>query len=465
MEKHGTGIGKICKGLLILSLIFLSSPLYAKALSWSYMYNLRFRQTQDTLFTDNDNSFSVEIENVTPDSVQISVNSLPPNVSFISSKKETVLIKKNTEAGEVYVTGTRIILWMRFTQTGWYKIRPIDLTVDGGFYQIPFEPIEIFENPRFIHPELSVVYSTPEFNSGTPGKTVHQSGCSEKIIFTVKIKYALHINDIYWNIPEDSLFKMVKKIELEKSETGTSFASKPQSIAVFEWQPLKTGRTILPEIFISAVSYGGVQEEIKVPQSLFSIESRPVTKKEEAKTNPYAYAFIDTELRKNSGDDVSTTSQDVLNIIQLRTRERHSLPFISNAARERKAAEQALGLPDNQNEPSATVLVLLLIIIAIILVLLIFLAIIGRRNLSGILTVIFAVGLVTAGIYMAQINQKRAVFSGGEMRAIPEQTISSGVTIPAGSVVFIIKSAGDWSYIKYNESYGWVLTQNVYLIR
>ena len=99
------------------------------------------------MFTATDNAFSVDIKNVTPDNIQISVNSLPDNVSFVSSKKETVMVA--LEEGGM-TSGTRLTLWMRFNKTGTYKINPIDLTVEGGFYRIPVESVVVLQNPRFI---------------------------------------------------------------------------------------------------------------------------------------------------------------------------------------------------------------------------------------------------------------------------------------------------------------------------
>ena len=107
----------------------------------------------------------VEIEGVTPDSIQLAVNSLPHNVSFVSSKKETVMIKSGNGQNEKYSAGTRITIWMKFLKTGFYKISPIDLVINGSFYQIPFNPVEVFENPKFINPQVSVSFNNLNISS------------------------------------------------------------------------------------------------------------------------------------------------------------------------------------------------------------------------------------------------------------------------------------------------------------
>ena len=74
---------------------------------------------------ETDNSFYVEIEGVTPDSIQLAVNSLPHNVSFISSKKEFLM--PSEENGGDFETGTHLVMWFKFSKTGHYRIRPVDV--------------------------------------------------------------------------------------------------------------------------------------------------------------------------------------------------------------------------------------------------------------------------------------------------------------------------------------------------
>ncbi len=84
MEKYAKRFRTDFPRLLIFVLFFAQTFfVFAKPVSWNYLWSLRFRQNQETLFTETDNSFYVEIEGVTPDSIQLAVNSLPHNVSFV----------------------------------------------------------------------------------------------------------------------------------------------------------------------------------------------------------------------------------------------------------------------------------------------------------------------------------------------------------------------------------------------
>ena len=51
------------------------------------------------------------------------------------------------------------------------------------------------------------------------------------------------------------------------------------------------------------------------------------------------------------------------------------------------------------------------------------------------------------------------------MSPIPEKNILSTVTIQEGSVVYIIRTVGDWMYIRCNNTYGWVLAENIKVIK
>lgn len=462
MEKSAERIRKIIAGLLILAATSCLS-LSAKAVSWAYLWGMRFRPTQDTLFTENDNSFFVEIENVTPDSVQISVNSLPPNVSFVSSKKETVLIPRDEAFGGGYTTGTRIILWMRFAKTGSYRIKPIDLTIDGGFYQIPFESVEIFQNPRFIHPEINVVFQNQTLESSKKGKFM-KINSGDHVVFTVTARYMESIQNIFWNIPEDSIFKKIKDYEFSFPAGDSRFVTQFQPVATFDWQPLSEGDLRLPEIFIAATSYNGSVEDIPCPIFNFKAGKAEQIIQEAREENPFVYAFYETEKSFESKKNIEASPQDISRLVELHIRERHSFPF-SSVVDERKAAELELGLPCDYHEPSLMVLLAMVALLTAVFAATIFFVVVRKKTETAIFVSLLIFFSVFTGIYGVRVNSSHGVFTGGVMNPIPEENLMTGVTIQAGSVVSIIRSAGDWMYIRHNDTYGWIPSKSVCLIK
>ncbi|MBQ0040350.1 MAG: YrzE family protein [Treponema sp.] len=463
MEKPAKRIRKNIAGLLIL---FLSAglSLHAKPVSWAYLWGMRFRPAQDTLFTENDNSFFVEIENVTPDSVQISVNSLPPNVSFVSSKKETVLIPRDESQGGGYATGTRIILWMRFTKTGVFKIKPIDLTIDGGFYQIPFETVEVFQNPRFIHPEINIVFQNQNLESTKNGKKPMKINAGDHVVFTVTARYMESIQNIFWNIPENSIFKKIRDFEFKSTSDEKKFITQFQSVAAFDWQPLSEGPQTLPEIFITATSYDGSLEDIQCPVFKFNAGKAQEIMARNEEENPFVYAFYETEKPSVEKRNVEAKPQEIISLFELHKAERHSLPF-SGVTAARKKAEVALGLPCEYHEPSVVLLMVMTVFCILVFGGIVVFLILKKKTFTAVFASVFILSAVFTGIYAVHVKSQRGIFTGGEMSPIPEYNMVSGVTIQAGSVVSIIRTAGEWMYIKHNDTYGWIPSKNVCLIK
>lgn len=459
MEKYAKRFGTDFLRLLIFVLLVQMFPIFAKPVSWNYLWSLRFRQTQETLFTETDNSFYVEIEGVTPDSIQLAVNSLPHNVSFVSSKKETVMIKSGSGHNEKYSAGTRITIWMKFLKTGFYKISPIDIVINGGFYQIPFNSVEVFENPRFINPQVSVSFN----NLNVPPKAKAAKAYEgQHIIFTVNVKYANSVKNIFWNIPEDSVFKKLRDV----SFSGESFSTEFRPVAVFDWQPLKSGKWILPEIFVTAVSYNGTIIDIKCPAVAFEVqEKKPLDSGMSKQESPFAYAFIEPPDYDKNLSKPEAKNYDILNLIELHKKERHSIPFFNSAFKEKRQIELSVGLSPSGVEPSVVFFGIMLFAVCIFLSASIVLFIFKRKKTCAIFISIFVTLAVFLSIYGCRLFASRGVYAGGTMSPIPETTAPTGVTIQAGAVVSIIRTAGGWMYVRHNDTYGWVSAESVYLIK
>ena len=92
MEKSRIKFRKYRQRLLkiilpILVLIF-SFSTFARTPSWDELRRLRFVQGSDYFFTESDCPFYLDVYDVRPENVQVAVNYLPEDVSFVSSKKK-----------------------------------------------------------------------------------------------------------------------------------------------------------------------------------------------------------------------------------------------------------------------------------------------------------------------------------------------------------------------------------------
>ena len=162
--------------------------------------------------------------------------------------------------------------------------------------------------------------------------------------------------------------------------------------------------------------------------------------------------------------NVEISQETIENLIKLHCAERHSLPYISKASRERREAEESMGLTSRQREPSVVLLivhgVMMLILIAVSVIL-----IVNRKIPAAVLCILLCI--YTSVIVVMEgvgLKTKYAIFAGGELNSIPEKDSASEVFIEGGNLVEIKKAAGGWVYIKFNETYGWVPQDYVFVI-
>lgn len=465
MEKPAEEFKKNIRRLLILAfaLCTICPCIFAKPVSWSYLHSLRFRQSQKTVFTESDNSFYVEIEHVTPDSIQVAVNSLPQNASFVSYKKETVLLQDSGSGS--FSNGTRITIWMKFSAAGTYRISPVDIVINGGFYQIPFEPVTVMENPRLIQPEISISFSSRKIRASMPAKvspgSFAEASAGEHIVFTVSIRYADAVRNVHWNIPEDSVFKKIRSYDFSEAVSHESYSSEFHPVAEFDWQPLKEGVFAFPEIFVTAAAYNGIVSDVKCEAPSFKVRMAAPESREKKHESPFSYAFIEPSHFEETASAPDAESQDILRLLELHRAERNSLPFVSSAARQRKKLESQLELAPSGHEPSIVLFFLALILSVAFLALSSVFFVLKRKKLHAACASFFIVSAVFVLLYGFRVYGKHGIYTGGKICPIPEKNAPSSVTIPAGSVVSIMRTAGGWRYIQYNDACGWVPLETV----
>ena len=74
--------------------------------------------------------------------------------------------------------------------------------------------------------------------------------------------------------------------------------------------------------------------------------------------------------------------------------------------------------------------------------------------------------MVITSIYMwIKVNKTYGSFKGGKINPIPEINVHASASIPRGNVVRIEKKTSGWLYIRYHETYGWVMESEVLVIK
>ena len=397
-----------------------------RAVSWSEMWNLRFRKTDEALFTNTEHAFCVDIVGVSPDRVQVTVNSLPQNASFVSSKKESVTIKRSSGKS---VSGTRITLWMEFSKSGFYQIDPVDVVIDKGFYRIPMGTVEVFENPRLVKPQLSLSF---EGGSYTGNSVSVEQG--ESVVFTVSVRGAEEVKDVLWRLPEASVFKRIESYPLPKGVSPLSKELIP--LAKFQWWPLKVGVHTLSEVFVDVVCFNGSHTRETLPSVQVIVLPKGV-QDDQPVSDTSASLLLKrdaTHSDKESTEDTPVSANvDVASLVSSKRAAVHLFTAFALAA-------------------------------AVCVVLCVALAAFRKRMALAALAaaVVFA---VCAALTTRASFTLRAVVMQGRLYPIPEKEAVCDVTLVRGSVVFVEGVVGDWALVRCGDDRGWIATSEMHLIK
>ena len=96
--------------------------------------------------------FSLSFPYVKSAEVQAEIPSLKSGINFISLRRSEYY----SDGG-----GTLVELWFTFAEPGTYKLPSLKIKINERIYYIPFEVVEISEDPKKIQPKLIL-----EFDNG-----------------------------------------------------------------------------------------------------------------------------------------------------------------------------------------------------------------------------------------------------------------------------------------------------------
>lgn len=467
-RKYRQRLLKILLPILCLSLNF---NVFARTPSWDELRRLRFVQGSDYFFTESDCPFYLDVYDVRPENVQVAVNYLPEDVSFVSSKKEVLM---SSSSNGQYASGTRLIVYFKFSKAGRYHLRPVDVVINGGFYRLSFQSVNVFENPKFILPKLSIQFENEKFTPTRRNPNNFTASAGEHIIFTVYVQYAVRVDNFAWTIPENSLFKQIKQYDslslINNSET--EFSPELYPVVSFDWQPLTSGKFELPSIYLQATAYNGSRYDLENSPYIFDVKSPAQNNAasenfsfNENQEEIFSYAFEKPYEEELSQNKLSSSQEDLYELLELRQKERRSFPKISKAAKMRVEKENQLGLNSENSEASIPIFWIFVSISIILLIAFVILFIFKRNQLGAVCALLFAIMAASSIIYGSKLTKTYVIYMGGSLSPIPEKNVSSGVNLQSGSLALLVQKAGDWVYIKHNETYGWVLKDNVLVIK
>ncbi len=432
-------------------------------LTYSIIQSLLVKPVNNINFSATDCAFELKIPYVKSDAVQAQIPDLPSGVNFVS-------LRRSEYSDENKTSGTKIELWLNFAEAKTYRLRSLHVYINSRLYYIQFSPVVISENPRNIMPRLVVTFKNgQELVSQRRGKSVDEASFSaiagKPIRFTVSLQYAVQIISYSWAVPKNALVRELEQYDITKGTLRSSeFSEEKIPVSTFEWEPLYAGKLSLPDMKIIATSYNGTRIELKLPETLIPVvEEISKAKKTDDAQAYFGYAFASQTTKNKVSANDKLTLVDCQKLAELRAEERHSVPF-AKKFHERKDFEQHYGISDGAMEPTYFWLWACVAFLLICAICTIFSAF--SRKILGILAfsgamVIFLVGTI---ISLVLISRTYAIFKGGNVSPVPEESAAAVSSIESGKRVLIEQKAGDWVFISFGSSGGWVKTDGIIVI-
>lgn len=443
-----------------LFVLFLPQLFSQQRLTYSIIRTLSVKPVNEVNFSGTDCAFELKIPFVKSDVVQAQIPDLPSGVNFVSLRRSEYSDKE---------VGTKIEIWLNFAEAKTYNLRSMQVYINNRFYYIPFDRIEISDNPKNMLPQLVV-----SFDNGVELVQLHRgkqknpmaftSYTGQALTFTVYLKYAVQIISFDWKVPKNALFTELERYDITKGTFRNSeFSEEKIPVATFELEPLTKGRLYLPEIRIIATSYNGTRIELTLPDSYINVlegEKEVITSEE----NYFAYAFTEknTEVKSVVKNQISQKTCE--EIARLRIEERNDLPF-GEVYKKRVAFEKENGIFESSAEPTRFSLWLCLAVSGLFLIMtLIFIV---AKKIKGILafSVLLFATLVLSIVQFVRLSKNYAIFKGGSLSPVPEESVDSVASIESGKRVELEQKAGGWVYVEFGSTGGWVLEDNVVFIK
>ena len=460
--KFIAGLLKNLCALLVFA-VSANSGFAQQRLTFSMIQNLLVKPVNNINFSATDCAFELKIPYVKSDVVQAQIPDLPNGVNFVS-------LRRSEYSDENKISGTKIELWLNFAEAKTYRLRSLHVYINSRLYYIQFAPVVISENPRNIMPRLVVTFENgQELISQRRGKTVDEAKFSAvagvPLHFTVSLQYAVQIISYNWSVPKNALVRELEQYDITKGTLRSSeFSEEKIPVATFEWEPLYAGKLSLPDMKIIATSYNGTRIELKLPETLIPVtEGISRAKKTDDSEAYFGYAFAARTTKNKIVATDKLSLEDCQKLAELRSEERHSVPF-AKKFHERKVFEHQRGITDGAMEPTYFWLWSCLALLLVCVILTIFSAI--SRKILGILTfsgamVIFFVGMIISSVF---ISRTYAIFKGGNVSPVPEESAAAVSSIESGKRVLVEQKAGDWVFIRFGSAGGWVKDDGIIII-
>lgn len=444
----------------IFCFIFCSSPFFSQKVPYSVIKSLMVKPVNENNYIGSECLFELRIPNIRAEQVQSSIPTLPAGVSFLSLRRSDYFDVNS---------GAKIEIWLSFSAPGNYKIPALNVFFNNKSYKIPFELVEILEDPRNREPQVIISFEDGrEFvyqrrNRDTK-KFFMEAWTGKPVVFTVSLQYAIQLFSLEWVLPKDAYIKQLKKIEFKADGNNSYYSADKIPVGIFEWEPFSVGKTSFPDFNIIATSYNGVRVNLSLPSIEITVkDSGKSAKDTNSDKNYFAYAFIDQKKISSEKKVIAGTREDFEILAELRMAERKE--FLNGQAHKKRVEfEQKLNIEGSKNEVSIPFMKILFIAAISFFVLMIVFIVLKKMIPVTVFSLLFIAFMCFFIVVHVQLLKKTGIFMGGDIYSVPEITAQPIDSIEKGYVVQIEQVVSDWYFIKCGNAAGWVKSDCITLI-
>ena len=429
-------------------LLFLFNTISLFAHRYSYAV---FKPVEEYVFADEDTAFETVIYNMRPADVLVTVQTLPENVTFVSSEKTEILDENGRS--------TRIRIVLHFNDVGKYNLPPVASRIRYGSYKLSIAPVNVLYNPQTIQPIV-------RFSVLEPTDGMYYEG--QHIKLKLSTLFASTVYSFSTSLREDSVFYPETELASLPLQVD-KFSDTEYPIAIFEFIPLTSGKIQIPEVSVDVKSWNGMEK--KAISEQLALNVKKAVKKEIVQTEETKQVKVELSNPVNENinnfskrDEAKKYEDKVHKIKELRLNEKTKILPLA-LIKERKELESECGLQNTENELSESIFYIILGILAIFIILFVVFAIL-RKKIQMIIFIVFSIiMLIIVGVYKVQLNKDYALVLYGEVLSIPEESSSVNINLNSGFRVEIKGETKDWIFIKYANSSGWIKRENLLFLK
>lgn len=229
-----------------------------------------FRLVQKNAFTNETLVFRTIIEGVPPTQIDLTVQSLPQNVSFVGSKKEKIIYNG--------LESSSVELHFVVSKSGDYKLSSVPIRIRYGYQYLGFEAITVTDNPKTLQPRLlySVYEKEGEGDRGSArDRGLEKIARGQRVEVLVEAQYFASIQSFSWQANEKTIVFNEKLLQ-DLPYREMDFSTKPIELLRFDFIALEEGKQLLPHLLVQGKSWAGIDVQVSENgQSIYVSEAAP----------------------------------------------------------------------------------------------------------------------------------------------------------------------------------------------